>query len=512
MTAPTSPSVDGETIDASTTTGMIRGRWLDGIARFAGVPFAAPPVGPGRFRPPTAPEPWEGVRDATEFAGICPQNPSVMEMLFGGEPEPQAEDCLALNVWTPGPADHGRPVMVWIHGGGFEMGSGSSPLYDGASFARRGAVIVSINYRLGSLGFLDLSSLDSGFAQSGSVGLLDQVAALEWVRDNIESFGGDPRNVTIFGESAGAMSVSMLMAMPSARGLFSRVIAQSGAASTHRSPQRGAEIAAEFMTTGGFGSVDQLVDTPVSELLAAHATMSQGRFADPVSYLQASTNPSSLLAFVPVADGATVPLDPLAAIAEGAASGVELLLGSNAEEWKLFSMMIESSATDHDLRQRIDPMLDDADDAIAAYRAEYGDVSTAELEGAMLTDMIFRIPAVQLAEAQLDHGSVWKYHWRWGSPAMGGMLGSCHAIELPFVFQMAHDPRLEVMVGPDAPLGLAANTNEAWTSFASSGAPAAAGLPEWPSYDTGDRAVMVLDESSDVEFDPHPTSRKYWLG
>jgi para-nitrobenzyl esterase len=511
MTASSTAPIDGQLIQATTTAGSVKGSWNGGVARFAGIPYAASPGGTTRFRPPAPVEPWTGVRDATEFSNICPQNPSVMEMLFGTAPEPQSEDCLALNIWTEAPTAEGRPVMVWIHGGGFEMGSGSSPLYNGTSFARRGAVVVSINYRLGSLGFLDLSSFDSAFAQSGSLGLLDQIAALEWVKDNIESFGGDPDNVTIFGESAGAMSVSLLMTAPKAKGLFRRAIAQSGAASTFRTPDAGAQIASEFMSSGGFGSVDQLIESPTAELLAAHAAMSQKRFANPVEYLQRSANPSAILAFVPVADGLTVPTDPLAAIASGCAADVDLLIGSNAEEWKLFSMMVESSATDAALRERIEPIVDDPDDAIAAYRAEFGEGPTPEIEGAMITDLIFRMPAISLAEAQLEHADVWKYQWRWGSPAMGGMLGACHAIELPFVFEIVDDPRLEVMVGPEPPKSLATSTNEAWSAFATSGMPTATHLPEWPSYDTGNRPVMVLDSDCALEHDPHPTSRKYWL-
>ena len=240
-----------------TRLGAARGVWLDDVARFGGLPFAAPPVGDLRFRPPAPPTAWEGERDATGFGHVSPQNPSMLNALLGEEPEAQSEDCLYLNVWTtrPGEPTAGLPVMVWIHGGGFEMGSGSSPMYHGEKFARSGVVLVSINYRLGSLGFLELGHLDESYAGSGNNGLLDQVAALEWVRDHVAEFGGDPRDVTIFGESAGAMSVSLLLSMPSARGLFHRAVAQSGALSAARTPEHARKDADEFLGRAGATAV-----------------------------------------------------------------------------------------------------------------------------------------------------------------------------------------------------------------------------------------------------------------
>ena len=270
---------EGTTVEASTTLGTVRGTWQRGVARFAGIPFAAPPVGDLRFRPPAPAEPWDGVRPAEQFGPVAPQNPSLMEALFGGEAEQWGEDCLYLNVWTPEPEpDEPLAVMVWIHGGGFEMGSGSSPLYDGTSFAQDGVVLVTLNYRLGAFGFLELGEVDPSRAGSGNVGLLDQVAALEWVRDNISSFGGDPSRVTIFGESAGAMSVSLLMSMPRATGLFHRVIAQSGAASVARTPALAAADTAEFMADTGLTSIEELL--AAEPAAAARRARSDGRDPD----------------------------------------------------------------------------------------------------------------------------------------------------------------------------------------------------------------------------------------
>lgn len=505
---------DGTPVDLTTTCGDLRGAWHGGVARFAGIPFAAPPVGQLRFRPPAPPVAWDGVREATEFGPIAPQNPSLMDALFGGQAEPWSEDCLYLNVWTASPeatADGaGLPVMVWIHGGGFEMGSGSSPLYHGDSFARSGVVLVSINYRLGSVGFLELGDVDPSYAGSGNVGLLDQVAALEWVRDNIGAFGGDADNVTVFGESAGAFSVSMLLSMRRARGLFHRAIIESGSAAAGKSPAMAAADTAEFMQTAGLATIDALVDAPVEQLLAAHAAMAAARIADPEGMIEKHANPLAFLAFRPVADGREVPTDPLAAVGAGAGAGVAVVIGTNLEEWKLFALMTPAASSEDELRRRVGLILDDPDGAIAAYRAEHPDHSLADLEGALLTDAIFRIPAGQLADAQAPHAPVWQYRFDWRSPAWGGMVGASHALEIPFVFDLVEDQRLHVFVGPEAPRELARSMHESWIAFARTGSPGTDGLPTWPTVDTEGRPVLLFDTENSLALDPHGGTRRFW--
>lgn len=508
---------DGAPIDIETTHGTLRGTAEDGVARFLGVPFAAPPVGPLRFRPPRPPEAWTGVRPATSFGPVSAQNPSLMDALFGAESEQWNEDCLFLNVWTPSvpgtaAAADPLPVMVWIHGGGFEMGSGSSPLYHGESFARSGVVLVTINYRLGALGFLELGSLDEAERGSGLVGMLDQVAALEWVRDNIAAVGGDPGNVTVFGESAGAFSVGLLLAMPRARGLFQRAVVQSGSASGAKTPDDAAGDTAEFLAAAGMSTVEELRAAPVEQLLAAHASLGAARMADPESVIERHGNPLAFLPFRPVADGVELPHDPLGAIAAGSAAGVPLVVGTNLEEWKLFALMSPSASDPEDLARRTALVTDDPDGALAAYAADHPGASPADVECALLTDVIFRIPASNLADAQAPHAPVWQYRFDWRSPAWGGMVGAAHALEIPFVFDLVEDQRLHVFVGPDAPRPLARNMHESWAAFARDGVPAAAGLPDWPTVDRPGRPVLLLDTEATVADDPLPATRAFWAG
>lgn len=515
---PDTPSTHDAPARATTTHGPIRGRWSQGIARFSGIPYAAPPVGPLRFRPPAPAEPWLTERSTEQSGPIAPQNPSIMDALYGGEPQLQSEDCLTLNVWTTQPVGDPavavgappRPVMVWIHGGGFEMGSGSSPMYDGTRFAESGVVLVTVNYRLGALGFLELSGIDESFAGSGNLGLLDQIAALRWVQDNIANFGGDPDNVTVFGQSAGSISIAMLLASPEASGLFSKAITQSGSTNIARTLEVARSDAAEFMERGGWTSIAELQNAPVDELLAAHAALSAHRFADPEEFVRRTGDHIAILAFRPVADGLTVPLDPLQAIASGSATGIPLLVGTTSQEWRLFAMMSPPVASETELLERLGLVASDSDAALATYRL-HDDHPLSDIECDVLTDFVFRVPAARMADAQAQWADTYEYIWDWKSDALGGMIGAAHAIEIPFIFDVVDDERLGVFIGDTPPKALARSAHEAWIAFAVHGVPAGEGLPEWPTvHATEVRQVMVLDIESRLVHDPRGSTRQFW--
>ena len=386
------------TITIETTLGPIRGESLGGHQRFRGIPYAAPPVGALRFAAPEPATPWQEVLDASRHGHSAVQPPS---RLPGMEVGPQDEDCLTLNVYTPAADDARRPVLFWIHGGGFVSGGASQALYEGRAMVERGdVVLVTINYRLGALGYVDLPGVDGAVPNAGQ---LDQIAALEFVRDNIARFGGDPGNVTIFGESAGGMAVSALLAMPGARGLFHKAIAQSGAAAVTLDRETAARITDVWLSKLGLGrqSAGTLRDKDAGELIAAQgaaaAELAHGRI---------------FLAHAPMIDDATLPRHPLEAVREGAAADIPFMTGTTRDEWRLFEM--PSLMRDIDARgivKRLSAQLpDDADveALVSAYADARGedpaDADQAKsLYLALQTDRIFRMPAVQLAEAQAVH-------------------------------------------------------------------------------------------------------------
>jgi len=493
-----------------TTTGKVRGLEKRGVLQFRGIPYATAE----RFRPPQPVEPWSGVRDATSFGLICPQNPSPTEAVLGGQDRPSGEDCLVLNVFTPAADDAGRPVMVWIHGGAFVSGSGSIVWYDGTQLARRGVVVVTINYRLGALGFLHLGHLDGEFAGSGANGIRDQVAALRWVRDNIAAFGGDPGNVTIFGESAGGMSVGTLLGTPEAAGLFHRAIAQSGAASNVHAPDvaewvTSRLLAALDLTPAGF---DALLEAPVEDVLRAQAAVAAEVEAGATR--DDGSRPGGL-PFQPVVDGAVLPRPPLEAVAAGSAAGIPLVVGTTADEWNLFHLQqrLAGSLTEERVRRRIARLVgaDRAGDVVDAYRRALPEADPDGVVCAFMTDLVFRQPAIRLAEAQAPHAPVWMYRFDLASTAMGGALGACHAIDVPFVFDNLDRGGVEILLGEldDGARALADRTAGAWVQTARTAAPAHDDL-EWPAYDTADRLTCVLDRAPRVEADPEADRRRLW--
>ena len=487
-----------------TANGSIEGAEEAGIQVFRGIPYAQPPIGALRFREPRPVEPWPGVRMARDFGPWAPQNPST-GALSDYLPGRQDEDCLTLNVWT-GSVSGSQPVLVWIHGGTFSGGSAAYPLYDADHLVSRGdVVVVTINYRLGILGFLDhprLSDDEAGGA-TGNWGLLDQVAALRWVRDNIASFGGDSHNVTVFGESAGGMSVSDLLAVPQARGLFHRAVVQSGPPIA-MSAVRASETADMVLAELGVGPAE-LRHQKVEDLLAAQSFLLVQRRG-------------SLLPVTPVVDGVVLPVHPQSAFATGAAADVPLLIGTNLDEFKFF-MVSDPRGRDPDesvVRRRLERTFGAAgerlrpDEAIDAYRRlrrQRGDsVRPRDLWSAIESDRIFRVDSIRAAESHAVHQpQTYCYLFTWESPAMHGALGSCHALDVPFVFGKLDLPGLDRFTGggPSAE-ALSRQMMDAWLAFARSGDPG------WAPYEAKDRLTMVLGSESGVQRAPLDEERAVW--
>jgi para-nitrobenzyl esterase len=492
------------------STGRLEGVCEDGVLVFRGVPFARPPVGPLRFAPPHAVDPWPGVRDATRFGPAAVQTKDMIGPSIGFDQPASAEDSLTLNVWTPGTDGTRRPVLVWIHGGAFTIGSGSQRAFDSGTLARRGdAVIVTINYRLGALGFLRVSATSLGreLTATGNEGLLDQIAALEWVRREIARFGGDPGNVTIFGESAGSISCSLLLTMPRARGLFHRAILQSGPPTLVGTPALSGRVAQALLDKLG-DSGARLRELPVGAIRRAQAKI--------ILDLGLETRG---MPFRPCADGDLVPADPLAAIADGCARDVPVLVGTTRDEMKLFALLDPASLTLDAptlLRRCERNLAGRAQDLIDGYRAARSargePVTPSELWFAIETDRLFRIASMRLAELQrARQPQTYAYSFTWESPFRNGMLGAAHALDIPFVFGTQDRPELAAFTGGGpAAQALAERMQDAWLAFARTGDPAHPGLPTWPAYDADRRATMLLGARCELVDAPRETERRLW--
>src|SRR6266566_410911 len=487
-----------------TQLGAVRGATIEGIAVFKGIPYAASPFGARRFQPPQPVEAWNGVRDALTYGATVAKPPYFppFDVLLP-EPAIAGEDCLNLNIWTPDPGKAGLPVMVWIHGGAFSNGSGAIPQYDGSRFARDGVVCVTINYRLGADGFLYLSD---GIP---NLGLLDQVAALAWVQENISAFGGDPNNVTIFGESAGGMSASTLLSMPRAKGLFRRVIAQSGAGHHVISPATAKRVGQYLAEKLGVEPTrETIAAVPIDRLLQAQVELSADVFElpDPERWGEVAAN---LMPFEPVIDGDVLPARPIDSIVAGAGAGVDIMVGTNTDEQRLFMVpngVINFIKMDI-LAGTVAAYGLPVAEALATYRATRSDASPGDLLAAIVTDWFYRIPAIRLAEAHTKgNGATYMYEFAWRSPGFDGQLGACHALEIPFVFDTLDKEGYEAFMGDGAPQQLADAMHAAWVAFATSGDPG------WPQFDLNRRATMRFDTKQELVEDPRSAERLLWEG
>ena len=490
-------------VQAVVATGTVEGFARGGVRRWRSIPYARPPVGPLRFRAPRPAEPWSGVRHCHGFANCAPQRRRYT-MIAPGKYQPTGEDCLTLNVVAPertGPDP--LPVMVFIHGGGYILGSSATPLYDGAPLARNGCVYVSVNYRLGALGCLDLSSLSTPeVTLESNLYLRDLVLALRWVHDNITVFGGDPANVTIFGESAGAHIVTTLLAVPAADGLFARAIAESPASGMVRSPHVSARLARRFAELLGIdASADArgLLEVSPAELLWAQERLIGEGVRDIVGAFPVG----------PVFGDDVLPLDPVLAMRRDLAHRVPLIIGSNADEGRLFTRFLRWLPT---TERSIEALLARTEPAVrdrvrAAYPGYPDRAACIQLGG----DFAFNSAVWQIGEAHGAHAPAYVYRYdfaprtlRWAG------LGATHATELFAVFDVYRGPFGRLLTaGADRrdAVRVSDEIQQRWRSFSRSGTPG----PDWPSYDDG-RAVRVFDRRSRIEFDPHPERRAAWQG
>ena len=477
--------------------GRLRGRTDLGVAAFLGIPYAAPPFGARRMRPPGPPARWEGERPATEYGPTCPKGDYAPQgaALFPEVVIP-GEECLNLNVWTPDPGGSGLPVLVWIHGGMFRKGSGSEPGYRGTSFARDGVVCVTINYRLAAEGFLCLDD------SPANLGLLDQVAALEWIRGNIAAFGGDPGKVTVAGQSAGAMSIVTLMAMPRARGLFRQAVTQSGAAAQILTAEAAARVASMLAQSLGVAPVREALSEVPAERLGRAASAIAGQVETPLDPARWGD-----LAFAPVVDGDTLPEHPLDALSRGAASGVRLLAGWNRDDVRIGLVptgMID--IVDQSALTAVVSAFGAPDGTVDLYRAARPGASSGDLLAAVATDCLIRVPATRVAEARLQarEADTWMYRFDHESPSFAGRLGAAHAVEIPYVFDLLDDERSHALIGDAPPQVVADTAHGAWVRFV------ADGDPGWPRYNTANRSTALIDEGITVADDPDGAEREVW--
>ena len=496
-----------------TSAGRLQGARERGLHVFRGVPYAAAPAGALRFRPPQPPVPWAGVRDAMRSGPAAAQFALPVFSWINAAARSPGEDCLNLNVFTPGLDGARRPVLVWIHGGGFLIGSGSTVVYEGHTLAERGdAVVVTINYRLGALGFAHLGSVLGGeLADSTNLGIRDQIAALEWVRDHIDRFGGDPGNVTVFGQSAGGMSVATLLGAPRARPLFHRAICQSGAADHVIGQEEAERVAATLLRKlgGPAPSHASLGKIPIETLLEAQRAV-----------MAELTDWNTLMAYLPSVDGDLVPEQPLEAIRRGAAANIPLLTGSTLEEWKLFGLVDPGIGRfdDVDLHARMAKVLPAGAplpaQAAREFRRALGERSASrsarEVWSAFQTSRVFHVPSARLAEAQYEGGgSVHSYLITWRAPVLRRALGACHAIEIPFVFGNESNPLARPFSGLSGEGSrFAQRLQRSWLAFARSGTPGHDRLPTWPCYRPAERATMVLGRECQLADAPLDAERE----
>jgi para-nitrobenzyl esterase len=498
-------AADPEYAIAETSTGKVRGLVVDGIKVFKGIRYGAPTSGTNRFMPPAKPASWTGTRDALAFGPTAPQSRDNSGTTAAGSPAEQSEDCLALNVFTPALNSGRRPVMVWLHGGGFSSGSGSGRILDGTSLAHtHDVVVVTLNHRLNVFGYTYLGdAMGKDFAASSSVGLLDIVAALQWVRDNIAAFGGDPDLVTIFGQSGGGRKVATLMSMPAAKGLFHRAIIESGAVLRLTTKEDGVKQTGLLLAELGLkaGQLRELQSVPTERLLAADAAVQR----------KITLREPGMTANTPTIDGNVFPGHPWDPKGPALSSAIPLLIGYARTEETLYDRPTpEKLALDETgLRERAAKRLGgDPTAVIAAFRKTHPNASPWDLWILIATDHPRGTYSRELAKRKADQGGapVFAYRYDWETPEGGGHMRSPHTIEIQFVFNNIKIAGPLISKMPEAH-ALADKTSSAWVAFARSGDPNTPKLPRWPAYSAAARDTMLFNNECRVVPDPDRPAR-----
>ncbi|UAK30924.1 carboxylesterase family protein [Nocardia asteroides] len=479
-----------------TAAGVVRGRWEDAVAVFRGLPYAQPPFGIRRFAAPVPAQPWDGVRDASAFGPPVPQAGSAVPSM-SGDTDDGSGDCLTLNVWSPDLGAAGLPVMVWIHGGAYLGGRSGNPHHDGATLAGAGVVVVSMNYRVGAEGFAHIAGAPD------NRGILDQVAALRWVQNNVAAFGGDPGKVTVFGQSAGAGCLAALLTMPMAAGLFHRAIAQS-VPGTYFTPRLAAAISARIAAELGVrATVGELAGVSPRALINATDAVIQKMPGFVETWGPMALTPTP---FSPVVDGAVLPSAPWRALAAGTAEGIDLLVGHTRDEYRLFNGLLGSEVTEDQVTAVLD-RLAPASDSLGLYRAAYPDATHGQLYELVNSDWLFRMPSLHLAHAHhAGGGPVWTYELCW---SFNSEQGASHSLDFMLVFATlsVDDVRGHPSAHPNAAdevVRVSQQMRSDWVNFATTGDPG------WARYDSDTRLTRVYTAESITQPYPEERSRLIW--
>lgn len=495
-------NIDTLQLTVSTKQGILRGTTESDVRVWRGIRYAQAPVNNLRYKLPQPVESWDGIKNATAFGNISPQEDNDM----GGEGK-QSEDCLFLNIWSPKNLTTKKPVMFWIHGGGFVMGSGSSSMYNGSKLAKNGdVVVVTINYRLGPLGFLYLDHLSNDSLKfKNNLGLRDQLAALKWVNENIEAFGGDPNNITIFGESAGANSVLALMSSPDTKGLFHKAIVQSAAAVGGVSKEDAIKLTNEFLSLLNItkDNLSKLFELGTDTLLAASERLFQ----------KVLNEVGDLITFAPVNGTDFLPFEPSEALAKGMGTGIPFMIGTNKDEANLFAKSKPAYIVPEEKTVEKYMKSNGLSDCVNDVACLYPKYPAPETILSLITDAIFQVPAYNIADAQCNHASAYTYRFDWTSfPIRLIGLGACHGMELPFVFSSFNSgagKRIIKASNNKKVYKLSREMQKAWANFAHTGQPHN-DKNKWPEYNTESRSTMIFDNTMKVVSDPIAKIRKGW--